>query len=176
MAHVLPVANDVVLHGIRDLQEGTHCRGLIDHHDIFDLEVVHTLLCTENRAPDDGGKDMLREVGACIAKLRHDSLASPSGVGMSAETAAAADGLGDVFTYLDKACPIVEHDGDVRSHFVPGQQSTLTVTCLPRPSWFSALRQCAGVTRLDFHGTPGLFILSIFRSNRLHLRKGPPAL
>ena len=39
----------------------------------------------------------------------------------------------DSETYLDKACPIVEHDGDVRSHFVPSQQTI--DTCLPRPSW-----------------------------------------
>ena len=41
------------------------------------------------------------------------------------------------------------------------KQSTLV--CPGRHGSFSALRQCAGVTSLDFHGTPGLFLLSIFR-------------
>jgi hypothetical protein len=69
MAHVLPVADNTILHGVRDLKERPHGSGFIAHHNVLDLEVVHALLGTENRTPDDGGKDMFREIGACIAKL-----------------------------------------------------------------------------------------------------------
>jgi len=69
VAHVLPVADDAVFHGVGDLEEGTDCCGFVADHDVFYFEVVHAFFCAEDWAADNGGEGVLREVRAGVAKL-----------------------------------------------------------------------------------------------------------
>jgi hypothetical protein len=69
MSHVLPVADNAVFHGIRDLQERSNCSGLVTDHNVFDLEVVHAFFCTEDGPADDGGEGVFGEVGAGVSEL-----------------------------------------------------------------------------------------------------------
>ena len=65
----LPIADDAVFHGIRDLEEGAHSSGFITDHDIFYFEIVETFFSAQDGMADNGGEDMFGEIGACVAEL-----------------------------------------------------------------------------------------------------------
>ena len=115
MAHVLPVPDDAVFHGIGDLEEGTDSCGLVANHDVFYFEVVHAFFCTEDWAADDGGERVLREVGAGIAKLPLSAFLHPEHGNVGRKVPCMG------YAYLDESGAIVEDDGHI-SHGVIGQQ------------------------------------------------------
>jgi len=81
--HVLPVADDAVIHRVAELEHGTEFGGILTDHDIlflfsflrtykrchsksgyFDLNIADLLLSTEDGATDDGREDGSWEIGA----------------------------------------------------------------------------------------------------------------
>lgn len=67
VSHILEVLDDTVLHRLGDLQVVAELCGLITNHKILDGACCCiALLYTQDGPPDDGRKDMLREIGACL--------------------------------------------------------------------------------------------------------------
>lgn len=72
MLHILPVLDDSILHGVRDLQHGAGGGGLVTTHDVLDYNVVEVftlLLGTEDRPADYRGELVVGEVLSGIADL-----------------------------------------------------------------------------------------------------------